>query len=468
MFEQQAVAGTPATTRKGEMVRKAVKTLCVAAIGAFPLMSQALPVIPGAVGYGVETPAGRGGKVYRVTNLNESGAGSLKECVAASGPRVCVFEVSGTIRLTKDLKITNPNITIAGQTAPSPGIMLRGAALTISASDVLVQHLRIRVGDDPVGPDPGNRDALKIESTSPIRNIVVDHCSLSWALDETLTAWETWDDITLSNNIIAEALYEKSNGKKSGYGLYIGQSGGGRAAIIGNLMAHTAGRNPLNRSFDAIIVNNVMYNNYSSNVELQSLGKAMKVAVVGNTFISGQDTGSWNKPISINTDGWPMVSSSKVFISDNTNYTGAPASDHWSVASSGFPLSLKVTSAPIWANGLTALPTAGNMALNHVLKNAGARPADRDSVDKRIVQSVRDRTGRMINCVTADGSERCKKNAGGWPTVAENRRTLNLPSDPNAVTPSGYTKLELWLHEMAATVEGRGASLPQPPVLKIE
>jgi len=370
--------------------------------------------------------------------------------------------------MTSDLHIWNPNITIAGQTAPSPGITLRGAALNINTSDVLVQHIRIRVGDDPVGPDIGNRDALKIESATPIKNIVVDHCSLAWAADETMTAWDAWNDITLTNNILAEPLHEKANGKKSGYGMYLGQNGGGRAAVIGNLMAHSAGRNPLNRSYDSLIVNNVVYNAYSSSVQLQSLGAAMDVAVVGNVFIKGADTGSWNKPVSINTGEWPMIAASKVYLHDNS----APESvsgDAWSVANSSFPVSIKTANPPIWVSGLTPLPTKDNVALNHVLKFAGARPADRDSVDVRVVQSVRDRTGRMINCVSADGTERCKKNAGGWPVTPQNRRTLTLPSDPNAVTSSGYTKLELWLHDMAAKVEGRSAnSLPLPPVLSID
>ena len=148
--------------------------------------AHAVPVIPGGVGFGMSTPAGRGGTVYRVTNVNASGAGSLKACIDATGPRTCIFEVSGVIRTNKDLIIRNPNITIAGQTAPSPGVTVLGAGLWVAASEVLVQHMRFRAGDDPAGPDPGNRGALKVVSDGALlQNVVIDHCSLSWGLDET-------------------------------------------------------------------------------------------------------------------------------------------------------------------------------------------------------------------------------------------------------------------------------------------
>ena len=142
--------------------------------------APALPIIPGAVGFGITTPAGSGRHlstpqttVYKVTNLNSSGSGSLAACTGASGPRVCVFEVAGTINLTSELKVKNPYITIAGQTAPSPGITLRGAGLRITTHDVLVQHIRIRVGDNPNGPNPENRDGLGINGQSGVYNIVV-------------------------------------------------------------------------------------------------------------------------------------------------------------------------------------------------------------------------------------------------------------------------------------------------------
>jgi hypothetical protein len=205
----------------------AFAALSLAGAGA----AQAIPVLPGASGYGIDTHAGRGGKVIRVTNVNASGTGSLKACIDASGPRTCIFDVSGSIRISSDLTIRNGNLHIAGQTAPSPGIMIRGAAIKITASDVVIQHIRVRTGDDTNGPDPTNRDSLKIEgiSTKPVKNVVIDHCSFSWAIDEIASTWGPHDNITFSNNIFAEPLndsghlqYDGSGTMKHGYGVLLG------------------------------------------------------------------------------------------------------------------------------------------------------------------------------------------------------------------------------------------------------
>src|SRR6476646_9353709 len=127
------------------LVRKSKKSLALSIALLCAASAPAVPGVPGAAGFGMTTPAGRGGAVYRVTNINASGAGSLKACIDATGPRTCVFEVSGIIKLTTELTVRNGFLTIAGQTAPSPGIMIRGAAMKIHASDILIQHLRIRV-----------------------------------------------------------------------------------------------------------------------------------------------------------------------------------------------------------------------------------------------------------------------------------------------------------------------------------
>ncbi len=458
-----------------------MKLLAISSLGAIAALcattAQALPVIPGAAGYGMDTPAGRGGTVYRVTNLNASGTGSLKACIDASGPRVCVFEVSGTIRITKDLKISNSKITIAGQTAPSPGITLRGAALQIQATDVLVQHLRVRAGDDPNGPDPGNRDSLKIEGSTakPVKNIVIDHCTFSWAIDEIASVWGPNDNITFSNNIFSEPLNESihptDDGRgleKHGFGVLIGSSAsGGRVTMTGNLFAHIVERNPLSRARELVFVNNLIYNRsyVDLNIATQE-NRTTKSAVQGNVFLRGPSYERTTKPVYIMTSGtWALTPSSRVFVKD----TYAPESGTSMsalVAEVGGTISgLLVTStAPVWNTGLTARSTANSAVYNRVLQYAGARPTDRDGVDRRVVQSVKSRNGQIINCVSSNGSTRCQKNAGGWPTLAQRTRKLTLPTSPNAVTSNGYTKLENWLHSMDQTLQGvTAAESPTSP-----
>lgn len=160
-----------------------------------------LRAFPGAEGFGAYAKGGRGGRVYRVTTLADGGAGSLREAVEADGPRIVVFDVSGTIRLTKSLDITKPFITIAGQTAPGDGICLRDATVGVSADHVIVRFLRCRLGDQGRGGD-----ALNISSGS---HIILDHCSASWSLDEALsssTGRPNINDITVQWCFITEAL----------------------------------------------------------------------------------------------------------------------------------------------------------------------------------------------------------------------------------------------------------------------
>jgi hypothetical protein len=438
------------------------------ACGVMPL-ANAIPVLPGAIGHGIATPAGRGGTVIRVTNLEASGAGSLKACVDASGPRVCVFEVSGTIRLPDDLTIRNRYITIAGQTAPSPGITLRGAGLLVKASDVLVQHIRVRPGDDAGGEPPSNRDALKIEApeTAPISNIVIDHCTFTWSVDEIASAWQYWNNISLLNNIFAEPLHESIHPEgKHGFGVLIGPVNG-NATLAGNLFTDMESRNPMTAATRAVIVNNVIYNWGNTAVDLQSRGDVTVNSVIGNVFIPGPNTGTSRAPIGLRADSAALQPGAKVFISDNAG-PGA-TSDPWSLAGAIYgTLTLanyKASSPQAWPSGMTTLPSSENIVREHVLKYAGARPADRDSADRRIVDEVRNRTGSIINCVAPNGTTRCSRNAGGWPSLAVNRRALTLPANPNTVTASGYTNLELWLHRMSAQVEGRAPTPPEPPTL---
>jgi hypothetical protein len=456
--------------RSRSALRTAVSAALACAGALFLQTASALPVLPQGAGYGLETAAGRGGAIHKVTNLNDSGAGSLRACVDADGPRVCVFEVSGAISMNRDLVIRNPNITIAGQTAPSPGVLLRGAGLSIQTSDVLVQHIRVRVGDAPEGPAMDNRDALKIDSPSgSIRNVVIDHCSFSWAIDETASVWAGWDEVTLSNNIFAEPLHQSHHSKgPHGYGIIVGPWKG-RISVVGNLMAHQVERNPLTRAQRAVIVNNVIYNRMNMDVDVQGeKGIATQTTVIGNVFLRGADYTRSHKPVLVRMNGGlKLPDGSKLYVADNIA-AERTENDEWSVVDTlggSLPSSVKANEPPAWPKGLTRLPASGDVVLQNTLRFAGARPADRDPVDERIVRQVREGSGQIVNCVSDDGSARCKRNAGGWPEIAENHRTLQPPANPHETTPSGYTNLELWLHEMSAAVEGRSTARPSAPAL---
>jgi len=289
-------------------------TLLAAALALCGAASvQALPVIPGSAGFGMDTNAGRGGTVFRVTNLSASGSGSLKACIDATVPRTCVFDVSGAIRITSDLVIRNNQIRIAGQTAPSPGIMIRGAAILITASDVLIQHIRVRTGDDTTGPNPDNRDSLKISGTAakPVRNVVIDHCSFSWSIDEIASTWGPHDNITFTNNIFAEPLndslhpqYDGTSVMPHGFGVLFGQADNSSITFVGNLMAHIVERNPLSRATELVMVNNLVYNRGTMDLDLQGEGgRVSNSSVVGNVFMRGPSFSRDTKPILVHTKG---------------------------------------------------------------------------------------------------------------------------------------------------------------------
>ena len=439
--------------------RHSVRKLVIALACLILPLSQAfaLPVIPGATGFGIDTPAGRGGKVYKVTNLNESGSGSLAECVQASGPRVCVFEVSGTIRLTSDMTIANPYITIAGQTAPSPGITIRGASFRVGTRDALIQHLRIRVGDEPDGRYYEDRDGLRVMSTDQfVTNVVIDHVSIGWSIDELMSTWGgNVGEVTFRNNIIAEALDDSFHPKgRHGYGPLLGGGDRSRVSMLNNIIAHAVERNP-RTAVDLFFANNLVYNWSKRGTEIfNRYGMATKTSLIGNVYKPGLDTGSTMgiviEPNGNNSD-LHMVEDSKVYLEDNRG-PGYSASDPWSVATNHAGNWVKASSPPITVPGFR--PMDSRDVEEYVLANAGARPADRDSVDERIIRDIANGRGRIIDS---------QKDVGGWANLPVNRRPLTLPQNPNSDSNgNGYTNLEEWLHAFAASVEGAGTA-PRPP-----
>ena len=156
---------------------------------------------PRAEGFGRFSLGGRGGKVLFVTNLHDSGPGSLRAAIEADYPRIVVFKVSGTIELQSHLRIRHPRITIAGQTAPGDGICLRRYPLVISADDVIVRFLRVRLGDEA-----GRKmDGIDV---SDAENVIVDHCSVSWTLDEAVNTYHCSKNMSIQWCLISESLHD--------------------------------------------------------------------------------------------------------------------------------------------------------------------------------------------------------------------------------------------------------------------
>src|SRR3989339_1496446 len=403
-------------------------TRCCATACQTAPQAGTLPIFPGATGWGTYTRAAYGGgsnpTVYRVTNLNASGSGSLEACVAASGPRVCIFETSGVIRITSNLAIRNPYITIAGQTAPNPGIMIRGAALTVLTHDVLVQHIRVRSGDADDGPDKSNRDSLQIDNnTGQLYNVVIDHCSFSWSVDENASVWhENIYNVSVINSIFSEALYlaghpENPPDVPHSMGFIIGE-GIDRTTVAYTLLAHNNQRNiRLKPNSSAEQINTVVYNYGTRAVDTEG-----NINVIGNQFIPGDNTEA-------DSSIFLRISAARVYTRDNIN---APSGN---------------ASSPVAALGISnscILPSSA--VLNYVLNYAGARPANRDTVDTRIINEVRNRTGSFKNTVAE---------AGGWPVLVQNTRALTVPTNPHTDSDGdGYTNLEEWLHQYSSQVEG--------------
>ena len=415
----------------------------------------AIPAFPGAEGFGMWSMGGRGGDVYHVTNLNDSGIGSLRYGIeSANGPRTIVFDVSGTIMLVNELKFDKPNMTVAGQTAPGDGITLGGESVKVRNSNIIIRYIRCRLGDQGVGDD----DSLSIQHGS---NIIIDHVSASWSIDETLSNQsENVDLVTVQWCLISESLNESHHEKGShGYG---GIIGGIRQTYHHNLYAHHTSRNPKvtwRQSCTVDFRNNVIYNwlkntcydGATSNMNwvnnYYKAGPATKSGVRARIF----ELESANPPSALYAegnyvDGFPGITQ------DNWS-GGIDFGEGGSEANRAYE--------PFDCPAITQ--QTAQEAYQLVLADAGASLA-RDSIDTRIANEVETGTYTYGNFGIIDSQD----DVGGWPTLNslpapldtdqdgmpddwENANNLD-PNDPqdrnDDLNGDGYTNLEEYLNSL--------------------
>jgi hypothetical protein len=416
--------------------------------------SQQLPIIPGIKGFGTLTPAGSGRhlspvatSIITISSLADFGPGTLRDCLARSIPRICIFEVGGEIRLRSMLKIRSPFLTVAGQTAPNPGITITGGGISIETHDVLLQHVAIRPGDLPQGVPPRIRDGVSVGGNPPqsAYRIVLDHLSLTWALDENLSTWgDSTQDITVANSIIAEGLHRSIHPKgPHSKGIMVG-NGSSRITLYRNLLAFNEERNPyLKPGSSSEVVNNVVYGwgsrgawslcNLTNN---DNDSAPVVLSFIGNSYIAAP----WsfiNPPVYAKR----IAYSSRIYLLDNRLESPLSPSrnlpDWEATLLPEYPY--RLTSPPFTSPG--PRPSTSEAAYTLVLSDVGSRPFNRSRVDRRIIQQVRQRRGSIKDCLHG-----CARSVDPVNPIRTTRRRLMLPERPNADDNNdGYTNIENWL-----------------------
>ena len=394
--------------------------------------------IPSNIAFGNATKGGLNGKIIRVTNLNATGPGSLREAIQAKGPRIVVFEVGGVIDLNKgQLDVREPFLTIAGQTAPSPGITIIKGGFWINTHDILIQHIRVRPGDAGEPKRSGWSPDGLTTSGGDAYNVLVDHCSFTWAVDENLSASgertegpdSTSHNITFSNNIIAECLSNSSHEKGPHSKGTLIHDFCRDIAIVGNLFAHNGMRNPYFKAHSTgVIVNNLIYNPgrvaillYYSKSEWKNARyepENCRVSIVGNVLYAGKNT---NEKMAL------VAAMGDAFMKDNLAFD-----------TEGMALPLTygniniLSEKPVWPTDLMPLPA--DEVVGYITRHVGARPKERDVVDKRIIQDFLDKKGQILDS---------QDEVGGYPKHKATYRKLDVPEED----------IDSWLMQLASELQ---------------
>jgi len=417
-------------------------------------LSQTL-AFPNAEGFGKYTTGGRGGSVIKVTNLNASGSGSLRAALEASGTRTIVFEVGGTIDLSgTNIYISNGNLTVAGQTAPGDGILIKGGMIQIEDSNVILRYLRIRPGSGSLT----DYDALSITAWSgkTIENVIIDHCSLSWAKDENMNIRTVGSgivkDVSVQNSFIAEAGYAFLNGGGRTYNLTVYNN---FFALNDDRHIRSQGSGYLGNSFfDFEMINNIVYGNgHNSNF---SYGH--KMSAINNYWkLSSEVANNTDDLYKTLPEFGGVLSDTHACIFGNTVPTGHNEYET--------ELNPYITTTPFASTGITAIPAAELETT--LLSNVGASFPSRDAVDERLINHFNVGDGSLneanIYPIIQNGTAPTDTDNDGMPDFWEDDNGLdkNDPSDRNIVQPDGYTNLEYYLNGLFFLNDGVNANAGQ-------
>lgn len=399
--------------------------------------SQVL-AFPTASGFGKRATGGRGGTVIKVTNLNDSGAGSLRAALEASGARIVVFEVGGTITLSSAIYITNGDLTIAGQTALGDGILIRGSMVQIEASNVIIRYMRFRSGVSL----PNTADALGIASSSQahLENIIIDHCSVSWADDENLdirviNTGGSVRNVTIQNTITSECTYGQ---------LVNAQNGDiSNITFFRNLYAFNQERNirynyPDDATFGFEMINNFIFGCRW----LCSPSLGTKFTVINNVFLESDDEPIFGACVDGTASGQGTPSETWAYVQNNKKESNALAE-----LSSNLQPYLKTSAFK--RSGI--LPIEPDAVEANILPTVGCSYPTRDAVDLRIISQINAGNGSIATSGTYPtingGSALPDTNGDGIPDSWQNS---NMPSGAtvNDIAPSGYTWIEEYINSL--------------------
>jgi hypothetical protein len=412
---------------------------------------EGLPAFPGAEGFGSTTPGGRGGRALFVTNLDDSGPGSLRDACETKGPRLIIFRVAGTIALKRPITVIDAFLTLAGQTAPGDGVCLRNYPFVVATHDVVVRYLRSRLGD------VSNHEGDCIDFYHGARNSIFDHCSATWSIDECLSLSGVVSQVTIQWCLIGESL-NQSKHKKGAHGYGSLSRANGPVSWHHNLWIHNDARNPrlgdnYGRppfpTFD--VRNNVIYD-YGTTCSGLTQGH-LQVNYVANYIRPGPSS---KAPTPIRVGGSSdlrfhirdnIFEGNDVLTADNARFF-----DQVEIAGQR---QVQTVAEPFPALPVTTV--AAPAAYELVLASVGASLPVRDAADTRLIGEVRSRGGHIINSQSEVGGWPALKSAAppvdsdhdGMPDEWEIKHSLNPrdASDANADNDrDGYTNIEEFLN----------------------